>query len=56
MQIYWQHILGYGGTLFLLALLINEKPPFISEPSVDSAFTDAARCSNRQSYAMGFRR
>lgn len=56
MQIYWQHILGYGGTLFLLALLINEKPPFIADSSISSAFTDAARCSNRQSYAMGFRR
>lgn len=56
MQIYWQHILGYGGTLFLLALLINEKPPFIADSSINSAFTDAPRCSNRQSYAMGFRR
>ena len=56
MQIYWQHILGFGGTLFLLALLINEKTPFIADSSINSVFTDAPRCSNRQSYAMGFRR
>ena len=54
--IHWQHILGFVGTLSLLALLIYAKPAFLLDSHSDSAAIDAARCSDGDRYAMGIRR
>jgi hypothetical protein len=54
MKIHLQHIWGFWGTLFLLALLINAKPAFLLDSSLDSAAIDAAGCFDRTGSAMAF--
>ena len=53
--IYWQHIVGFIGTLSLLALLIHAKPAFLYDSHSESAVINAARCSDGNSYAMGIK-
>ena len=52
---HWQHIVGFVGTLSLLALLIYAKPAFLLDSHSDSAVINAARCSDGNSYAMGIK-
>ena len=54
-MIHWQHIVGFVGTLFLLACLIYAKPAFLLHSPSDSAAIDAARCSDGDRYAMGIK-
>jgi hypothetical protein len=55
MQIQWQHIFGFGGTLILLTFLINEKLSFLADAHSYSAAIDATRCSNANSHHLGIR-
>ena len=52
---HWQHIVGFVGTLSLLALLIYAKPPFLLDAHSYSPAIDAARCSDGDRYAMGIK-
>ena len=52
---HWQHIIGFVGTLSLLALLICAKPAFLLDSHSYSPAIDAARCSDGDSYAMGIK-
>lgn len=55
MKIHWQHILGFGGTLTLLAILIYAKPAFLVNTHSHSLATDATGRFDRNCYAMGDR-
>ena len=52
---HWQHIVGFVGTLSLLALLIYAKPAFLLDSHSYSPAIDAARCSDGDRYAMGIK-
>ena len=54
MTIHWQHVLGFVGTLTLLALLIYAKPAFLLDSSLDSAAIDAAGCFDRSGSTLVF--